>query len=418
VKYKNIFIPKNSLEDVARFIQNNDDFVVFGVNNVGKNIKGIIESYKKKVGAFIGFKAIIPDKYFENLPVYGIENISIKNLKIIIASYHQLEIVKYLHKQYGLLHLKHYIFWDHLLICRNQMFKDAIGKGFYDYFIKHLNEFSSAYDGLTDDESKLTYKKIINYRLKALSPESILLDEFPIPPKDQKKYEKDTDLYSRKLSSKMPISLRKAIAYKISLNQYAYLDIVTPCNRNIIFNVGAYNNTSVMFSYLSPCGKVYAFEPQKNKHVDNQKTSRIYRNIIPINKGVWSSSGEIPFSVDNSFGHESTACGFDKNSSKKIPVVTLDEFADQRKVIPDYIKMDIEGAEIEALKGARNLIKKYSPDLAISMCHTAAQLHEVPLFLKKLNNKYKIYIGHKYYNFSETVCFATVKDEKGKKRVC
>jgi hypothetical protein len=74
--------------------------------------------------------------------------------------------------------------------------------------------------------------------------------------------------------------------------------------------------------------------------------------------------------------------------------------------IPTFIKMDIEGAEIEAIKGARYTISKFKPDLAIAVYHKIEHLWEVPLLIKSLKNNYKFYLrSYEHFN-QETVLYA------------
>ena len=74
---------------------------------------------------------------------------------------------------------------------------------------------------------------------------------------------------------------------------------------------------------------------------------------------------------------------------------------------PTFINMDIEGAELNALKGAENLIKKNKPDLAISVYHYPRHIWEIPLYLKSLNLEYKFYLRN-YTSFSyDTIVYAT-----------
>lgn len=73
-----------------------------------------------------------------------------------------------------------------------------------------------------------------------------------------------------------------------------------------------------------------------------------------------------------------------------VPVRKLDSlFGDSN--CPTYIKMDIEGAELEALWGARKLIKKHSPVLAVCAYHTSDHVWELPLLIHALNPDYKLY---------------------------
>ena len=49
---------------------------------------------------------------------------------------------------------------------------------------------------------------------------------------------------------------------------------------------------------------------------------------------------------------------------------------------PNFIKMDIEGAELPALKGTEKTIRKYKPLMAISVYHNAEDLWEIPFWIK------------------------------------
>ena len=71
-----------------------------------------------------------------------------------------------------------------------------------------------------------------------------------------------------------------------------------------------------------------------------------------------------------------------------------------------FIKMDIEGAELEALKGSREIIQRYRPRLAISAYHKKEDLVELPLYIKELVPEYKLYIRHYSNAGVETVLYA------------
>jgi hypothetical protein len=61
------------------------------------------------------------------------------------------------------------------------------------------------------------------------------------------------------------------------------------------------------------------------------------------------------------------------------------------------IKMDVEGAEPDALLGAERTLRCHRPGLAISLYHQPDHLWEVPLWLASLNLGYKMYIrGHRH----------------------
>lgn len=60
----------------------------------------------------------------------------------------------------------------------------------------------------------------------------------------------------------------------------------------------------------------------------------------------------------------------------------MDKFCEERNVLPDFIKMDIEGAELAALKGGIKTITKCRPQLAISIYHSSEDFINIPLYLK------------------------------------
>jgi hypothetical protein len=66
--------------------------------------------------------------------------------------------------------------------------------------------------------------------------------------------------------------------------------------------------------------------------------------------------------------------------------------------------MDIEGAELEALKGASETIIKHKPNLAISLYHKPQDLWEIPNFIKSLRNDYKFYLrSHGHLTFDSVL---------------
>lgn len=74
---------------------------------------------------------------------------------------------------------------------------------------------------------------------------------------------------------------------------------------------------------------------------------------------------------------------------------------------PTFIKMDIEGGELDALKGAEGIIRKHRPKLAISAYHAPKHLFEIPLLIHQIYPDYKIYMRQHSLYF-ETVCYAVV----------
>jgi hypothetical protein len=74
----------------------------------------------------------------------------------------------------------------------------------------------------------------------------------------------------------------------------------------------------------------------------------------------------------------------------------------------DYIKMDIEGAEPNALRGAEQTLRKYKPNLAIAIYHSLSDFVKIPEYLSSLGLGYKFYLGHFTIHEEETILYATI----------
>jgi hypothetical protein len=76
----------------------------------------------------------------------------------------------------------------------------------------------------------------------------------------------------------------------------------------------------------------------------------------------------------------------------------------------DFIKMDIEGGELPALKGAERVLRSFKPKLAISVYHNLRDFWEIPQWLNDLKLGYEFYLRHFTIHHEETVLFATTDE--------
>ena len=91
----------------------------------------------------------------------------------------------------------------------------------------------------------------------------------------------------------------------------------------------------------------------------------------------------------------------------KCLTTTIDDTVEQHLLDRlDFIKMDIEGAEIHALKGAEKSLTKFHPKLAISLYHSIDDFRAIPRSLDSLGLRYKYYLEHHTIYENETVLFA------------
>ena len=91
---------------------------------------------------------------------------------------------------------------------------------------------------------------------------------------------------------------------------------------------------------------------------------------------------------------------------------SLDDYASGRLNRVDFIKMDIEKAEMSALSGAERIIKEFKPRLAISVYHKPEDLWQIPLKLKALNPAYELHFGHHSPILWESVVYAVNRQDR------
>lgn len=202
----------------------------------------------------------------------------------------------------------------------------------------------------------------------------------------------------------------KELTYPLFKGKLQYFDCeFVEINENEVFlDVGAYDGDSIS-SFLSVSNfkfqQIYAFELEKQIYARLERniarlSDEVKSKIKAFNIGLWDKNKNIRYSSLD----VGSKIGLDDGEEGK--VVALDTFLPD--VIPTYIKMDIEGAEMKALEGCKNIIKKHKPKLAICVYHEPEDLWQISLFLKKLVPEYKLYLRH-YSNLEyETVCYAVI----------
>lgn len=150
----------------------------------------------------------------------------------------------------------------------------------------------------------------------------------------------------------------------------------------------------------------YAFEADRNNYEILKEfcKQRNLKTVKPINLGVWDKQGELCFQENQTTGEVSgKIVENDGAGVSVIKVDSLDAVLGDAKI--DFIKMDIEGAEIKALRGAERCIERNKPTLAISAYHELEHLWEIPLLIKEMDEKYDLYYGQHMWNMADSVCY-------------
>ena len=121
----------------------------------------------------------------------------------------------------------------------------------------------------------------------------------------------------------------------------------------------------IMGKLTGTTGKVYTFEPRpiNISFIERHISVNDVKNVSLLKTGLSNYEGSAKFDLNTGTGTGKIA----NNGILEIKVQSLDKLYDDGQIdAPNFIKMDIEGEEVKALKGAENLLKKYMPVLNIS----------------------------------------------------
>lgn len=195
-----------------------------------------------------------------------------------------------------------------------------------------------------------------------------------------------------------PIGSRENI-----MRQYFEPGIIMYDEREIFIDCGGYDlGTTIRLREHCLPQKVYVYEPEPGnlRLINDRIKNENLEDVVVISGGCWSENTTLRFNSG-----EGSSSSIDTDGGDEISAVKIDD-----SVNPDdritFIKMDIEGAELEALKGAERTIRKYHPKLAICIYHKSEDMVDIPLWIKSIHPDYKLYVRHYANDDTETVLYA------------
>lgn len=232
-------------------------------------------------------------------------------------------------------------------------------KEFEQYYENHKDDFQNVIDKLCDEKSVRTYCAVIEYKI-----------------------------------GKGNKNLRKNMCFP----QYFLKDIYSLTEDAVFVDGGAYIGDTIDDFIEFTKGKykkIYAWEPDE-RNIERLRKRK--EKISIIDKGMWDNEDVLSFSM--------TADGQSKiieGKEAKIKVSTIDKEIDEKVSL---IKMDIEGAEMKALLGAKRVIRDSHPVLAICIYHSNDDLWQIPLWIKDNFPEYKLYVRAHSDTGAEIVLYA------------
>ncbi len=166
---------------------------------------------------------------------------------------------------------------------------------------------------------------------------------------------------------------------------------------DIVLDCGAYVGTFASKALEAGAKLVVAIEPvpQKIECLRRNFPSEIQAGrLIVYPKGVWDKEETLPLHKHAAHSGGDSFVLDRRTTSEKLQLTTIDRLVEELKLERvDFIKMDIEGAEIKALRGAGSTIRAYHPALALAVYHQPTDRQEIPREVRGLWSGYKSECG-------------------------
>lgn len=178
---------------------------------------------------------------------------------------------------------------------------------------------------------------------------------------------------------------------------------------DIVFEGGVAggNITRAISTSIGPHGQLIGFEPLKSFYEAALTKTQDLDNVHLEPAGLWSCTKD--FFLQKA-GNESKIVETSSSDTEPCKVIDIDSYVTDKNVRCDAIKLDIEGAELECLKGARKTIQKYHPKLMISIYHHSYDYIDIPLWIADNFPGYEFYLGHHSLWHHETCLYAIHPD--------
>jgi len=307
-------------------------------------------------------------------------------------------------------------------VDRSGVFEVGQRTFYFDWFYRHHGELFRAYTALGNDDSKLLYLFLIGFRLAGHHSVKIPVD-FLFKPQEYAAYQALEQGSESQLALTGMFGKLKhfdfqyeghqykidclGLEYYLFRRQYFYEKngvVVAPQTGDYVIDGGACTgDTALVFSNaVGPTGKVFAFDPVA-EHLELMEHNRQQfpiANVELMPYGLANIDVDCAPIVVNKYSP-----GF-RVDQQRVPLRSIDSLV-KSGAIPrvDYIKMDIEGSEMDALRGAHESILRFQPKLGISLYHKPDDLFEIVLYIQQTYPFYQLYVDHYTIHQEETVLY-------------
>ncbi len=294
-----------------------------------------------------------------------------------------------------------------------------------DWLRRRSDELDWLYDRLEDDASRATLVRLLAHRLAGSRHVALGVG--------RETSERLTRFASTALACEVPPEAELAAKYTcydleplglglrvvavpmfaihtFLLEQYRHPHIAEANVRpgDLVVDGGAFWGETALWlaDRSSPGGRVVAFEPDHANESLIEANLRLNpehgRSVQVRFEALWESDTRLqlaPRGAATSVMPGSGASG--------VPAVSLDELRRKGALdAVDFIKLDVEGAELAALRGAADLIRERAPRLAVAVYHHPDDIFAIPRLLDEMMSDYSLAITHRSLHQFDTVLFA------------
>lgn len=187
---------------------------------------------------------------------------------------------------------------------------------------------------------------------------------------------------------------------------YFDLEALRPsASKEIFADAGGFDGktTERFLQWCGGNGYSYCFEADQDNLDSIRKNLAGYRNCEIVPKALWSETTVLSMNMKGSCGSSVTA-KIDCGDLQAVEAIALDDF--YRDIPVTFLKMDIEGAELEAIRGAQHIISQRHPKLAISIYHKPEDIVMLPQQILEYYPGYRLYLRHYSFGWYDTVLYA------------
>lgn len=244
-----------------------------------------------------------------------------------------------------------------------EFLKDEKSKWIYDQFVEKVKYNIKDYSDIADD----LYEHYFSDGIFQYKKDEILIDGGS--------FDGDDTIWFDNLLLQQGLRLKKSLCFEPDTNNFG----------NTYRNLEKYYNTRALLDGCRQCAEAERFTVFK--------------------AGLYEKQCGIGFYEYGAHSSRFT----DGESTSSVNAVKLDDIAANENI--SFIKFDLEGADVPALRGAEETIKRCKPKLALSIYHNIEDLWEIPLMVKAMVPEYQLFIRHHTIYLWDKILYAAVNED-------